>query len=434
MDSKTVFAEAVKELELGTLMPKFLDEGWDTFANFAFCVPDFSGRDATAFEAVIDTILDKDGSQKKLKSRLRRLYAKAYYSTSSTMSNEPETSTVTTIVMHKTDRVSRTESLRKRIVGFKLEGHNLPANVLIDKANTILMKGVVKYMGWTICISRSQENKHEPEVKGLRLTANGSLTQDVAKDLETNINGEMLWDYAMRRRSLACDVGALMTFESGNAWHEDLKVAFLKIPPAGCSPISWSQISDADRALWDFVAERCEAGTKTMPAESATNFEKYWLEGMRSTEVLQHLHFHKSSGASSSGKGGPSPGGQEDKLAKVRKQMENMSEEMRGLKRKLGKGQGQSDWQAPKGKGKKGAKGAKGKGNKGDRGGAPADGIPRNIHDCMKINMKLDGDKCCWHYHLPAGCTGARAGDRCSKGWHLCPRCGKAHSLQVPCP
>ena len=141
MDSKTVFAEAVKDLELDVLMPKFLEEGWDTFANFAFCVPVFSGKDASAFEAVIDTILNKDGSQKKLKSRFRRLYAKAYYSTSSTMSNEPEISAATTIVMHKSDRVSRTEALRQWIVGFKLEHHNLPGNVLIDKANTILLKG-----------------------------------------------------------------------------------------------------------------------------------------------------------------------------------------------------------------------------------------------------------------------------------------------------
>ena len=118
MDSKTVFAEAVKEYELEDLMPKFVSEGWDTFANFAFCVPDFSGKDTTAFEAVLVETLAKDGSQKMLKSRLRRLYAKAYYSTSTTMSNDPELAPATTLAMHKADRVSRTEDLRKRIVGF----------------------------------------------------------------------------------------------------------------------------------------------------------------------------------------------------------------------------------------------------------------------------------------------------------------------------
>ena len=60
-----------------------------------------------------------------------------------------------------------------------------------------------------------------------------------------------------------------------------------------------------------------------MPSESVTNFEKFWLEGMKNAEVLQHLHFHKSSAASSSGKGGP-PGDQETKFAKVCNQLQNM--------------------------------------------------------------------------------------------------------------
>ena len=205
------------------------------------------------------------------------------------------------------------------MVGFKLEHHNLPSNGLIDKANTILVKGVVKYMAWLYCTSRTQENRHEPELKGLRLTAEGLLTQDVDKEQQTNINGEMLWDYALRRRSLACDIAGLMMFESGNAWHEDLKEALLKVPPAGCSPIGWNQIRDADQALWDYIAEKCEAGTKVLPGESTTNFEKFWLEGMRSTEVLQHLHFHKSSLASSSSRGAPVLSGEaETKLAKLR--------------------------------------------------------------------------------------------------------------------
>ena len=434
MDSKTVFAQAVKDLELEILMPKMVEEGWDTFANFAFCVPDFSGKDASAFEPVIDTLLAKDGSQRKLKARLRRLFAQSYFSTSSAMSNEPEASPATTIVMHKSDRVSRTEALRQRIVGFKLEHLNLPSNSLIDKANTILVKGVVKIMAWIICTSRQQENKHEPEVKGLRITAEGGLVQDVAKELQTEIRGEMLWDYAIRRRSLACDISGLMKFESGNSWHEDMKEALLKKPPAGCCVISWSQIKDADEALWDYVAERCEAGTKLMPGERITNFEKYWLEGMRHTEVLQHLHFQKS-GAGSSGKGGGAPPIETDsRLAKKQSVIDHMKIEMQGLKRKLGTGKGQRDWQgnSNKGKGKKGAKGAKGKGTKGGK--PPADGIPQNVEHCKSMNMKINGERCCWEFHLPQGCSRAQPGQWCDRGWHACPKCGKGHSLQAPCP
>ena len=164
-----------------------------------------------------------------------------------------------------------------------------------------------------------------------------------------------------------------------------------------------------------------------MSAEKKTNFEKFWLLGMQHTEVLQHLHFHKSAA--------PPAGDQQDKLAKVRGQLQSMQEQMQGLKRKMGQGKGQRDWQGgpSKGKGKKGAKG--GGGNKGAKGGKGMSGVPQNIEDCKRMRMQLgNGDKCCWHYHLPQGCTDAQPGQWCNKGWHLCPRCGKPHSLQVPCP
>ena len=74
-----------------------------------------------------------------------------------------------------------------------------------------------------------------------------------------------------------------------------------------------------------------------MPGRSRTNFEKFWLQGIEHTEVLQHLHFHKSSA--------PPAGDQQDKLTRVRSQIQNMQEQMQGMKRKLDKGKGPRDWQ-----------------------------------------------------------------------------------------
>ena len=168
--------------------------------------------------------LAKDDSQKHLKTRLRRLYAQAYYSTSVSLSNATEEKDpAAKVTMHIADRVSRTEGLRKRIVGFKLEHHNMPGNALINKANTILVTGVVRWIAWIICISRASEHREEPEIKGLRVTADGLLTQDVVKDLVTSVCGELLWDYALRRRGLAMDISGLMTFEAHNDWHDMLK-------------------------------------------------------------------------------------------------------------------------------------------------------------------------------------------------------------------
>ena len=172
-----------------------------------------------------------------------------------------------------------------------------------------------------------------------------------------------------------------------------------------------------------------------MPGESKTNFEKFWLQGMQHTDVLQHLHFQKSS-AGSSGKGGAAPPGETDgRLAKKQQVIDNMKMEMQGLKRKLGKGQGQRDWQgnSRKGKGKKGSKGSKGQ--KGAKGGSPpADGVPTTLEHCKAMSMRFNGERCCWDFHLPHGCPNAQPGQWCDRGRHICPKCGKGHSLQVPCP
>ena len=74
---------------------------------------------------------------------------------------------------------------------------------LIDKFVTMLSKGVVKYVPWDACVSKEQEMLEEPAVKGLRITTDGLLLQDVATDITTKLSGEFLWDFALRRRACA---------------------------------------------------------------------------------------------------------------------------------------------------------------------------------------------------------------------------------------
>ena len=73
-----------------------------------------------------------------------------------------------------------------------MSGMNLPSQALIDKFATMLTKGNVKYIAWEKCISKEQEMLDEPDVKGLRITPDGLLLQDVAKDMKTDLAGEFL--------------------------------------------------------------------------------------------------------------------------------------------------------------------------------------------------------------------------------------------------
>ena len=80
------------------------------------------------------------------------------------------------------DRSARTEALRAKITGFDVTGPNLPSIQLIDTCTTILTKGHVKHIAWEKCTSKDQEAVDDPIVRGLRITPDGLLMQDVAPD------------------------------------------------------------------------------------------------------------------------------------------------------------------------------------------------------------------------------------------------------------
>ena len=59
-------------------------------------------------------------------------------------------------------------------------------------------------------------------------------------------------------------------------WHETLKTYVLKMPPPGHKSVSWAQLENADRALWQQIGRDCESGCKANHADPAalTAFEK----------------------------------------------------------------------------------------------------------------------------------------------------------------
>ena len=238
--SAPAFTAALTELGLTDLTTKFDENGWNTFNAFAFSTSDPQGRDGRAFESEVlpELIEMKDGKPadaagKKLVPKLRMLYAQSYTAMAAAMESFANPTPLDQrLVMNSADRGVRTKQLKERITGFKLEGNNHPSQALIDRLLTILLKGAVRFPAWEKCTSQNQELMDEPEIKGLRLCPiTGTLMQDVAADKPTDLTSELLWDFAVRRRACAGDISALMTFESMNEWHEDLKAHLLEKPP-----------------------------------------------------------------------------------------------------------------------------------------------------------------------------------------------------------
>ena len=109
----------------------------------------------------------------------------------------------------------------------------------------------------------------ETEQKGLRVTPEGLLLQDVDKDSTTTLAGEFLWEYALRRRAVACDVAGLCKYAVMDRWTEILKSYLLKEPTPGYKKVSWNQLLAADKMLWHEVACNTEEGCAAYPQDAS---------------------------------------------------------------------------------------------------------------------------------------------------------------------
>ena len=420
--STSAFDAALSDLGLSNLKDKFEAMGWTTFNEFAFSSSDSTGRDGKAFEGeVLPKLIDtEDTEQKKLIPKLRMLHAQAYIAMSAAMESFANPKAFDEkIVMNSADRKVRTARLKVRITGFTLTGHSNPSTTLTDRMVTILVKGAVRYVPWERCTSMEQELLDEPEVKGLRIDpATGVLTQDLQSDAVTDLSTELLWDYALRRRACAGDIGGLLTFETANLWHDNLKCYLLKAAPPGYRKISWSQLKEADQALWRYVQEKCESGTKAKPGASETDFEVHFKAGMHDPDVRVHLQFLP---ATSSPSTGSSPR-TSDSARSLQGQVANLQNELRGTKRLLEN--------LKEGKGGKSGKGMK-SGKSKQFQYASGSTVPEEF--IGMITSDANDKPICYTFNMARGCKRRTNNGRCEKGMHICMKCHKDHSY-TKCP
>ena len=432
-NSTAAFLNALKDYDLMTIKDKFYEHGYDTFSNFGFSCWNVRGQSEEKFDQEVLPKLAKetDSNEKKLIPRIRKLYALSWVHTQAGLEMDAKPSEEK-VAIPPADHQDRLTKLRARLVGFTVQGQNQPSKALVDKLHNTLVKGVVKFIKWEFCTSHEQQMADEPEVKGLRITSDGLLLQDVQADLRTDLSGELLWDFALRRRSCAADVSGLASFESFNAWHETLKTYLLKPVPSSYKKISWQQLKNADEALFQYVSTKCEGYTKKESGQSMTNFEKHWKDGMFDPDVrmmLQPLPAGSSASSSSSPSTAlalpSSPAGTDNVLAKQIKQLQHQlrqqSDQLASAKRKI-----ENQGGRPTGGGGGGAKGRKGGKKGGGKGGdrgfasrAPAEWGDWPTHDD-------DRRAICFSYNL-SNCSNAQDGARCPKGWHICPICFGKH-------
>ena len=136
-DSSAVFFARVTELGLTDLIPKFKENGWESFNDFAFSCSDFSGKDPALFEKDVLTPL---GVAKAQIPKIRRLFMQAYVVGTADLEKLANPQAEVKVAMHPEDRMVRTTALSQRITGFNIKDGSDPSHKLIDLAAAIIQR------------------------------------------------------------------------------------------------------------------------------------------------------------------------------------------------------------------------------------------------------------------------------------------------------
>ena len=177
-------------------------------------------------------------------------------------------------------------------------------------------------------------------------------------------------------------------------------------PPPGYRQVSIQQLVRADREMFRIMCDKARTGIK-VTAAGLRPCDKACEDALVSAKVTMLLlplqggpsSSHQSGGSSASVSGTP----KDSKAAAKRK-------------RKLEATAANSAKQPPK---------------KAPRGKEDGQRMPAGL--VGKANKDTEGRFICFACNLPGGCSKAKLGERCAKGWHLCcePGCfSNKHTLQ----
>ena len=351
-DSKAVVIARLGEMGLADLQPKFEEFGWCSFSDFAYSYTDFKGTDPAIFEAeVVDKLLTSDKSRAP---RVRRLFMQSYATAAAELERCANPAEAKATAMHPVDRDRNLQEVKDQITSFSVTLENAPSHALVNFFNAFLQTGIITYPKWEKATSRKQEIQQEVVVPGMTLTAEGVFEPVPAKLPDANLSTELRWDGAMRRRGIGQAVPKLCSFKTHALWVEVLREAYLSEVEPGYRKVTWTQLRNADRRLYEFVATECEAGCTALGGETVTRFEKAFLRGIFAPEV-RHFLYPLSDGTASTGSRSSSElpivlppqqsagGGQGRELEKLKNrlaQAEQALTALRGQKRKQEQGKG----------------------------------------------------------------------------------------------
>ena len=448
VDSAPVFEKRVGALGLGGALAKFQEFGWNTYGAFAFAAPTGAGGlvDNDIFmDTVVRPVLDLAATAPPPPetAALRRLFFESHTMALGELRARVErTDDSAPRRLPQVEREARRSALAARLApAFVLEGDLEPANCVVDRVVSMVEDDRVEYLGWDLMATRRAELKVGPLKRKWTADATGTLKETSSRE-DPRASVSTFWEVslALRRRSVAFDMGGLMSYEAHELLHSWYMKALTEDPgDAMYTAPSLERVRAADAWVWERLGAALARGVRptapgdTLPADDAL------------AALMASMEFNLRLGPLPRGSGGGGGGGRQHQATKD--EIDHDAGGGAGKKRNRNGRQKQQarrerdshamppppgNWFAGSG-GKGGDRGGKGgdrskggdrgKGDRGNQGGGSGSsaGVPAELRP--GVGRMADGTPICYAYNLE-GCRDAADGGQCKRGRHVCTRMG----------
>ena len=397
-DSVPVFKDRAASAGLSEEIRTSLDgAGLNTLSKFAFASSYVPGAgDDAEFVKTVKSVLGRDPTLGELAS-FRKLLHESYSLVTQEMKQQLERSEdVQTRKLTQPERADLYERQVKRITGLTLRGPLEPSDGLVDLFCAMYEANRLRFVPWEKYTAKEAEIDKEVRTEHLfAVDSSGKLKVEGKKpDPVADTSTEILLQYARQRRGLSMDQANLLEFRTHQLWVDRLLKVRLQVPPVGYSRTSFRQVLEADKKLFEELANATRHGVQA--TVNGRPLDLVFEDCMNKPEVVHLLQ--------------PLMG----------KSTEYKSEDKPAPNRP-------SPYRSPNPSKSKGKGKAQGKSK-----GSPKMPLVLLNGGCRATTNA--GDAICYGFNLGT-CTNKVNAGRCDRGYHVCalPKCGKHHAY-VNCP
>lgn len=240
--------------------------GIRTFGRLAYiCAVSPQSGDDTALIQAVEDLLKRKLDPAEIPD-LRRLWYEANTFAISDLKQRVERSALDPPrELPLAERMTRLQNQKKRLPGIIFTERVEPSHSLIDKIQAMLDSGTLTYLPPHKCPSRALEISSDRPGQQVTLDAQGGLKVSKKQlDLECDVYGELRLREAFTRRALAFDQLSVLSFSVHEEWHTNMFDAITRDPPPGHKFTSIAQALNADRELWQLIAQESRGELKVI--------------------------------------------------------------------------------------------------------------------------------------------------------------------------